>query len=87
MRPPQIDICDIWTDHTPWPCNRLPKSYSFLVKYPLLWRLSFLTSQPRVLHVPAATAVGAFVGRQISQAFEEYDPDLVVSVHPLMQVG
>lgn len=35
----QIDVCDIWTHYTPWPCNQLPKSYSFMVKYSVLWRL------------------------------------------------
>ncbi len=35
----QIDVCDIWTDYTPWPCNQLPKSYNFMVKYSILWRL------------------------------------------------
>lgn len=83
---PQIDVLDIWTDYTPWPCNRLPKTYSFLVKYPFLWRLGFLTSQPRFVHVPVTTATAAFVGPQVSRAFDETRPDLVVSVHPLMQV-
>lgn len=35
----QIDVCDIWTHYTPWPCNQLPKSYNFMVKYSILWRL------------------------------------------------
>ena len=37
--PPQIEVCDIWTHYTPWPCNQPPKSYSFMVKYSVLWRL------------------------------------------------
>ncbi|KAL6770016.1 MGD1 [Auxenochlorella protothecoides x Auxenochlorella symbiontica] len=82
----KIDVLDIWTDYTPWPCNRLPKTYSFLVKYPFLWRLGFLTSQPRFVHVPVTTATAAFVGPQVSRAFDETRPDLVVSVHPLMQI-
>jgi hypothetical protein len=36
--------------------------------------------------VPTATATAAFVGQRISEAFDLYQPDLVVSVHPLMQV-
>jgi 1,2-diacylglycerol 3-beta-galactosyltransferase len=38
----QIDVCDIWTHYTPWPCNQLPKSYSFMVKYSVLWRLKWV---------------------------------------------
>lgn len=186
-------MCDIWTHYTPWPCNQLPKSYSFMVKYSLLWKLkwvgslfvvslcgkcfvaawkvlkscvgseepraaavafgglcsgrveemhrhlsslhlpqtelppskrhgcnprsllhsnatpaaaalllelaslprpplrppsarSFEITQPRLVHVPITTAVAAAVGRQVSQCYEHYQPDLVVSVHPLMQV-
>jgi hypothetical protein len=43
--------------------------------------------QPRLVHVPASTLSAAIVGRRISEAFDQYQPDLVVSVHPLMQVG
>lgn len=42
--------------------------------------------QPRIVHVPCATASAAVVGRRVSEAFDIYQPDLVVSVHPLMQV-
>lgn len=83
---PQISVLDIWTHYTPWPCNQAPKGYSFLVKYPFLWRLGFLATQPRFVHVPIATATAAFVGPQVSRAYDETKPNLVVSVHPLMQV-
>lgn len=83
---PQVDILDIWTHYTPWPCSQMPKAYSFMVKYPVLWKLGFLATQPRFVHVPAATATAAFVGHQVSRAYDEVKPDLVVSVHPLMQV-
>ena len=35
-----VDSVDIWTEHTPWPFNQLPKSYGFLVKHAMLWRVS-----------------------------------------------
>ena len=34
-----VDSVDIWTEHTPWPFNQLPKSYGFLVKHAMLWRV------------------------------------------------
>ena len=37
-----VDSVDIWTEHTPWPFNQLPKSYGFLVKHAMLWRVSSL---------------------------------------------
>jgi 1,2-diacylglycerol 3-beta-galactosyltransferase len=51
-----------------------------------LWRLGYTFTQPRLVHVPMQHVMGLIMGRQISQAFEHYQPDLVVSVHPLMQV-
>lgn len=80
-----IDIVDLWTHHTPWPFNQLPKSYSFMVKYPFIWRFNFTVTQPQFVHLPIATAASAFVASSVSAAYEMYDPDLVVSVHPLMQ--
>lgn len=71
---------------SPRPALQLPKTYSFMVRYSFLWRFAFTTSQPRIMHVPTATASAAFVGQRISEAFDLYHPDLVVSVHPLMQV-
>ncbi len=36
-----------------------------------------------LLHEPAADGVAA---PQVARAFEQFEPDLVVSVHPLMQI-
>lgn len=80
-----VDIVDIWSRHTPYPFNQTPKTYSFLVKYSFLWRAVFNMWQPRIVHVPCSTFSAAIVGRHISEAFDIYQPDLVVSVHPLMQ--
>ena len=65
------------------------QSYNLLrqqVKYPFLWRLGYTFTQPRIVHVPVQHVMGLIMGRQISEAFDHYQPDLVVSVHPLMQV-
>ncbi|KAF6248396.1 hypothetical protein COO60DRAFT_1691478 [Scenedesmus sp. NREL 46B-D3] len=78
-------IVDMWKEHTPHPWSTLPDSYSFLVKHGMLWRLAYTSIQPRSIHVPYFAAMRAFVGRHIAEAFDSYDPDLVVSVHPLMQ--
>ncbi|CAM8969449.1 unnamed protein product [Rhodiola kirilowii] len=41
----QVFVTDLWSEHTPWPFNQLPRSYNFLVKYgtlenDLLWDCS-----------------------------------------------
>ncbi len=42
---PQVDIVDMWKDHTPWPFHRIPDSYAFLVRHSILWRLSYQITQ------------------------------------------
>jgi 1,2-diacylglycerol 3-beta-galactosyltransferase len=75
----------MWEQHTPHPFNQLPNSYSFLVNHGWLWRFTYNFMQPRAMHVPYFSAVHSFVARNLGEAFDAYDPDLVVSVHPLMQ--
>lgn len=77
---------DIWTNHTPYPFNQLPKTYSFMVRNSLIWRIGYYGQQPRFIHVPTQTVSSLFVSRQVGEAFDRYRPDLVVSVHPLMQL-
>jgi 1,2-diacylglycerol 3-beta-galactosyltransferase len=55
------------------------------VKYPWLWRLNFVASAPGFVHKPMFAAYGAIVARSFAAAFDKFAPDLVVSVHPLMQ--
>ncbi|KAI3473008.1 hypothetical protein Pfo_030091 [Paulownia fortunei] len=64
----QVFITDLWTDHTPWPFNQLPKSYNFLVKHGTLWKMTYYASAPRV-----------------AKGLMKYQPDIIISVHPLMQ--
>lgn len=47
---------------------------------------SYYLQQPRFVHRPTMCLTSAFVAEQLSAAFDVYDPDLVVSVHPLMQL-
>ena len=82
----EVRSVDMWAAHTPWPFSELPRSYSFLVKHALLWRLSYYTQQPRCVHRSTQRLVGAVVAGRVAAAFDEWDPDLVVSVHPLMQL-
>lgn len=81
----RIDIVDLWTDHTPWPFHEFPKSYSFMVHHPWIWRFNFTMTQPQFVHIPLATFGTLLMGSRISAAFDKYKPNLIVSVHPLMQ--
>jgi len=76
---------DVWSHWTPYPFNELPKTYSFMVKNPSIWRMGYYVQQPRVVHYPTSAVTSLMVHRKIGAAFDLYQPDLVVSVHPLMQ--
>lgn len=75
----------MWKEHTPYPWNQMPDTYSFLVRHGMLWRIAYTTIQPRAIHIPYLSAMYTFMGKHLHEAFDQYDPDLVVSVHPLMQ--
>ncbi|GIL64514.1 hypothetical protein Vafri_18412 [Volvox africanus] len=81
----EIFIVDLWKEHTPAPFNSMPDTYSFLVKNAFLWRFTYEVTNPKLIHIPYLSAVGSFVSRGVHEALDKYHPDLVVSVHPLMQ--
>eukprot|EP00873_Tetraselmis_striata_P002907 jgi/Tetstr1/423171/TSEL_013939.t1 len=80
-----VEIVDFWTKHTSWPTNQVPKTYSFMMKNAWMWRIAFNVTQPRIVHVPMQTVNTVLNSRRLNEAFDEYDPDLVISVHPVMQ--
>lgn len=59
----QVSITDLWTDHTPWPFNQLPRSYNFLVKHGPLWKMTYYGTAPRVIHRTNFAATGTFIAR------------------------
>ncbi|KAI3453989.1 hypothetical protein Pfo_010652 [Paulownia fortunei] len=81
----QVFITDLWTDHTPWPFNQLPKSYNFLVKHGTLWKMAYYASAPRVIHQSNFAATSTFIAHEVAKGLMKYQPDIIISVHPLMQ--
>ncbi|KAL2544615.1 Monogalactosyldiacylglycerol synthase 1 [Forsythia ovata] len=81
----QVFVTDLWTDHTPWPFNQLPKSYNFLVKHGTLWKMAYYASAPRVIHQSNFAATSTFIARDVAKGLMKYQPDIIISVHPLMQ--
>ena len=81
----EVEILDVLPLCAP-PFNRSDKAYDFMVKHPFLWRGAFAWS---------STAWGEKLGfawykigfvNNLKRLFRRERPDLVVSVHPLMQV-
>eukprot|EP00270_Netrium_digitus_P012671 TRINITY_DN4144_c0_g1_i1.p1 TRINITY_DN4144_c0_g1~~TRINITY_DN4144_c0_g1_i1.p1 ORF type:complete len:617 (+),score=138.84 TRINITY_DN4144_c0_g1_i1:117-1967(+) len=81
----KVHVIDLWKEHTPWPFSELPRSYSFLVKHETLWRFTFHATKPRFVHQSQMAATSAFVAREVAKGLQRYKPDVIVSVHPLMQ--
>lgn len=81
----QVFVTDLWTDHTPWPFNQLPRSYNFLVKHGALWKMTYYGTAPRLVHQPHFAATAAFIAREVAKGLMKYQPDIIISVHPLMQ--
>jgi 1,2-diacylglycerol 3-beta-galactosyltransferase len=82
----QVELVDLWVKHTPPPLSQVPKTYRFLVDdVPWLFRFIYeVGEKPEVLELimEAATRVlQPFVVR----ALQQHKPDVIVSVHPLMQ--
>ncbi len=78
-------IVDAWKNHSPWPLNRIADSYSWFVSDGLwlwnaLWQTDDKPWSPRVLsHV-----ITPLVRRSMARLLYAEAPDLIVSVHPLM---
>lgn len=81
----EVFVTDLWSEHTPWPFNQLPRSYNFLVKHGPLWKMTYYGTHPRFVHQSNFAATSAFVAREIEKGLMKYQPDIIISVHPLMQ--
>eukprot|EP01023_Acetabularia_acetabulum_P001850 TRINITY_DN10731_c0_g2_i3.p1 TRINITY_DN10731_c0_g2~~TRINITY_DN10731_c0_g2_i3.p1 ORF type:complete len:448 (-),score=81.67 TRINITY_DN10731_c0_g2_i3:2713-4008(-) len=80
-----ISIVDAFADYTPWPMRTFPNGYSFLVKHSFLWRIMYTALQPRIVHYPYFWLWGLYCSKKFGKIYSDYEPDLVVSVHPLLQ--
>jgi len=82
----QVEIADLWMKHTPFPLNQIPKSYSFLAtRTPWAWKFIWHTGEhPRAAHLVQEVAT-RYARKSVEQLFREQRPDLVISVHPLLQ--
>jgi 1,2-diacylglycerol 3-beta-galactosyltransferase len=82
----QVGMLDLWTKHTPPPLNQVPKAYRFLVDdMPWLYRFIYEVGETPQLVEPLMRATARFLQPFVSRAIGEQAPDLIVSVHPLMQ--
>jgi 1,2-diacylglycerol 3-beta-galactosyltransferase len=82
----QIDIIDLISDYLIWPLNQLPKMYPFFSNdAPWAWKLLY-NSNSTASWGNALSFFGSKVSiGRVRGAFEKFKPDLIISVHPLLQ--
>eukprot|EP00571_Detonula_confervacea_P009007 CAMPEP_0172313928 /NCGR_PEP_ID=MMETSP1058-20130122/21257_1 /TAXON_ID=83371 /ORGANISM="Detonula confervacea, Strain CCMP 353" /LENGTH=674 /DNA_ID=CAMNT_0013027665 /DNA_START=17 /DNA_END=2041 /DNA_ORIENTATION=- len=77
-------LCDIVELDAPPPYNMLVKSYKHLSAHPQQWKLVYSVSNTRAYEMLADVHMKSAMERSVRKRIQSYDPDVVVSVHPLM---
>ncbi|TMX00838.1 hypothetical protein EJD97_025871 [Solanum chilense] len=80
-----VFVKDVWKEYTGWPLNTMEQQYKFMVKHVQLWRVAFHGTSPRWIHSAYLAAIAAFYAKEVEAGLMEYKPDIIISVHPLMQ--
>ncbi|MEZ4663070.1 MAG: glycosyltransferase [Caldilineaceae bacterium] len=82
-------IEDMWRNHTPHPFREIPKAYRWVVGPGLpLWKLMWHTMSQPTLQRHILDEVEFLVRSDMQAYFRTTQPDMVVSVHPLLnQIG
>jgi UDP-N-acetylglucosamine:LPS N-acetylglucosamine transferase len=66
------------------PYNSLVSYYKHLSHHPTQWKLVYSVSNSRAFEMIADAHLKLMCERAVRRSIKEYDPDVVVSVHPLM---
>ena len=77
-------LCDIVQLDGPPPYNTLVKMYKHLSAHPHQWKLVYNVSNTRAYEMLADVHMKSAMERSVRKRIQSYDPDVVVSVHPLM---
>ncbi|KAF6145466.1 hypothetical protein GIB67_032589 [Kingdonia uniflora] len=81
----RIFVKDVWKEYTGWPLNNMERQYKFMVKHVQLWKVAFHSTSPRWVHCVYLAAIAAYYTKEVEAGLMEYKPDIIISVHPLMQ--
>ncbi|CAN6449890.1 unnamed protein product [Victoria cruziana] len=81
----RVFVEDVWKEHTGWPLNDMERSYKFMLKHLRLWKAFFHGSSPRLVHCLYLAAFAAYYAKEVEEGLMKCEPDIIISVHPLMQ--
>lgn len=82
----QVEVADLWAQHTPSPLHDLSTAYRTLVDdLPWLYRFLYETGRrPEVVH-PLVETAARVLRPLVIRSLRRHRPDVIVSVHPLVQ--
>jgi 1,2-diacylglycerol 3-beta-galactosyltransferase len=82
-----IDIIDLITDYLHWPFNQIPKVYPYLSsRGTRFYKVLYGTGTDPVISNTLSQIGSRMSTKPVTAAFAHYQPDLIISVHPLMQL-
>ncbi|KAJ0969163.1 hypothetical protein J5N97_022040 [Dioscorea zingiberensis] len=81
----RVFVKDLCKEHAGWPLNDMERSYKFMVKHAKLWKVAFHGTSPRWVHCSYLATMAAFYAKKVEAGLKKYKPDIIISVHPLMQ--
>ncbi|XP_008793953.2 probable monogalactosyldiacylglycerol synthase 3, chloroplastic [Phoenix dactylifera] len=81
----RVFVKDLFKEHAGWPLTNMERSYKFMVKHVQLWKVAFHSTSPRWVHCLYLASLAAFYAKKVEAGLKKYKPDIIISVHPLMQ--
>lgn len=81
----KCELVDPITDHSPFPYNRMKPWYSKMAANPWMWRLAYRYAEFYPSKRLTEETANLALHKRWAKVFREAEPDLVVSVHPLLQ--
>ena len=79
-----FELCDIVQLDAPPPYNSLVRTYKHLSAHPQQWKFVYSVSNTRAYEMLADVHMKSAMERSVRKRIQSYNPDVVVSVHPLM---
>lgn len=78
-------IVDFWTETVGRPFDKLPEQYAIMAKYPQLWRCAWNYGRFPITRRLTDEVTNIVGNQNFRNALYDFEPDLIVSVHPLTQ--
>jgi 1,2-diacylglycerol 3-beta-galactosyltransferase len=82
----QTESVDLWTKYAPWPLNKVPGTYRFLIDdvpyvYKWIWDWG---KEPETM-ARLMSAIATWTDRRVHKVLAMARPDMILAVHPLLQ--